>query len=216
VVDEDAGDDLGEDEEESLDGVVVAGEATLTEADYLATWDAVPQFRPLKAIRIWLFVMVLMGLQTLHFFEGAPIGWVTAVLPLLFVGALLVGVARGKRTFARNVISDMGGGQISYRFSDEGFGIQTPRAKSVVAWESLAELIERPAYFLVFTAPQQFVLVAKRAFSADDVETLRQMLGERIVKKPLRGVPPKNAGRTLMMWVALIVAFLVIWQFLGR
>lgn len=211
MVDDDEGDDG-----ESLDGVVVAGEATLTEADYLATWDAVPQFRPLKATRVWLFVMVLMGLQTLHFFEDATIGWVAAAVPVLFVGALIVGVSRGKRTFARNVLSDMGGGQIGYRFSDEGFGIQTPRAKSVVAWESLAELVERPAYFLVFTAPQQFVLVAKRAFSADDVETLRQMFVERIVKKPLRGVPPRNAGRTLMMWVALIVVFMVIWQLFGR
>jgi hypothetical protein len=167
-------------------------------------------------MRLVLGFLALMGLNTVHFFEGSTIGWISAVLPLLFVGALMVGFARGKRQFGRNVISDMGGGQISYRFSDEGFGIQTPRAKSVVAWESLAELVERPAYFLVFTSPQQFVLVAKRAFSAEDVDTLRQMFDERIVKKPLRGVPRQNAGRTLVLWVVLVIAFLAIWQFLGR
>lgn len=56
----------------------------------------------------------------------------------------------------------------------------------------------------------------QRAFSAEDVDTLRQMFVERIVKKPLRGAPRQNAGRTLVLWVISLGAFLALWQLLGR
>jgi YcxB-like protein len=203
-------------DDDSVEGVVVTGETLLTEADYLATWDAVPQFGAFKSVRVMLSVAALAGLPSLHFFGGSPVAWPVVVFPVLLVAALTFGFARGKRQFARNAVSDMGGGQISYRVSDEGFAVRTPRAKSEVAWESLAQQIERPGYFLVFTTPQQFVLVPQRAFSAEDVDTLRQMFVERIVKKPLRGAPRQNAGRTLVLWVISLGAFLALWQLLGR
>lgn len=187
----------------------------MTEADWLAAWRAVPQFSWASGYRVWVALALSLVPAAHSYYREGGSGWLPLLIPPLFVGVLALGFRRGRQQFARNAINDMGGGEIRYELTDEGFGVWTPRASSVVAWSGLADVIERDGAFLVYVSPQQFVLMPQRAFSAPDVARVREVLAERVEKKPLRGVPRANAGRKLLLWVILLIAFLAIWKLLG-
>jgi hypothetical protein len=61
-------------------------------------------------------------------------------------------------------------------------------------------------------SPQIFVLVPKRAFTDADQARLRAELTARV---PVHKSPGGGAKRVVILWLALVLVFLGIWQLLS-
>jgi len=87
-----------------------------------------------------------------------------------------------------------------------------------LAWAGLARSIDTAQAFLVYTTPRTLLIVPKRAFADADVLTLRNMLAERVTAQPAPtgGLLGGSVTRVLVLWAALIVAFLAVWHFLDE
>lgn len=83
-----------------------------------------------------------------------------------------------------------------------------------MTWASLVGHGETPENFLVHMASRAWVVVPKRAFQAGELVIIREWLRSRVVPKAAAAVAVAG-WRTLLAWVAAIVAFLSIWHFLS-
>jgi len=75
-------------------------------------------------------------------------------------------------------------GEITYDFQPEGVRVITRAADAFMKWEAFIKSKETPNLFLLFLTKQMCHMVPKRAFASEaDVEALRELLREKIVKR---------------------------------
>jgi hypothetical protein len=167
----------------------------------------------------WVFRVrkLLLALFVLMVF----VTWRGMVHPSLgvLVPQLLVGVGYvaflfvAPRLAARRqlrVMARAGDTNVTYRFDDEGITIRSAGATSTLAYRRLVKVVQGRTALLLYTTDQVANLVPLRAFSADELARLRAFLPAEAKPKKFR-----SATRLVILWVALVLVFLVIWQLMS-
>ena len=134
-------------------------------------------------------------------------------VPQLLVGAgYVLFMFLGPRLSARRqlrAIARAGDTNVTYRFDDEGITIRSAGATSALAYRRLVKVVQGRTALLLYTTDHVANIVPLRAFSADELARLRAFLPTEATPKKLR-----SATRLVIFWLALVFAFLVVWQFL--
>jgi len=202
-----------DEKQDAFEGRVIEGHVALTEEDFSSAWRFLPQMRSMVAVSIWIVVLI-PGLASVSAAWMGGRAWPYGVGALLCGGALAFGLRRGRARWARSSLELLRGSEgVLFRFDDKGFLLKSPGRESQLAWDTLYRCIETVSAFLIYTAPQVVAVVPKRAFTPAEQADLQALLRERIRPAPLAGV--FRPGRLLLLWLALVIAFLAIWQFLN-
>ena len=82
-----------------------------------------------------------------------------------------------KRQF-RNTPSSQG--QIELDVQDVGLRFRSVSTDGLVSWKHFIKWIEDESVFVLFSSPQIFVLIPKRAFDADQLPVFQQSLRQKI------------------------------------
>ncbi len=193
---------------DDLAGHPIRGEAQLTADDFKAVWAAVPQVQRTIA---WLAVLVVL-LPTFIWLRADgrnPI--ILGAIPICLM-AVAFGVYRGRGRWAEGALSGSHGKPVEYLFDGEAFQVKAPGRDSRAEWATLRGHVEVKGAFLIYMSPQIFVLVPKRAFTAADQARLGAELRARV---PPYRAPGGGAKKLLLLWLALVLVFLGIWQLLN-
>jgi hypothetical protein len=189
----------------------VVGTVQLTKNDLLG---------PLTQLS-WLF-RARVGISFILFFSVAVLWFAAAgrsaaqFLPQLLFGGLFTAYLfiapriTAHRVFA--AIARAGDTNASYRFDQDGVTIRSAGSTTSFAYRKLVQVREVKTALLLYTTPQIANIVPKRAFSVDGLDRLRALLATH-VKTPIRRLG--SGTRLVILWAALVLAFLVTWQFLS-
>lgn len=192
--------------------VVVSTDVELTEADFVALVPHLPEFgrRSLLPLAILLLVPASVLVN-----QGPA---VALLLPMILgVAAYAYFVLALRRRWPKRALADLGPGLTSFRFDDFGFSASSSLRQHRLAWSALARYVESPEAFAIYTTPRTLLVVPKRAFGAADVARVSDLLRARVTAKPAS--PPAGRAvlkRMLLLWLALIIAFLAIWLLLNE
>jgi hypothetical protein len=186
----------------------IRGEAQLTADDFKAVWVAVPQVRRMIA---WFVVLVVLVPTFLWLRAGGREPLILGAIPICLL-AVVYGVYRGRARWAEGALSGSQGKPVEYLFDAEAFQVKAPGRDSRAEWATLRGHLEVGSAFLIYMSPQIFVLVPKRAFTDADQARLHTELRARV---PLHRAPGGSAKKLLLLWLALILVFLGIWQLLS-
>lgn len=99
---------------------------------------------------------------------------------------------------------------VTYRFDDEGITIRSAGATSSVAYRRLVKVRRGKTALLLYTTPHIANIVPLRAFSADELARVLAFLPPDAKPQKLR-----SGTRLVILWVSLVLAFMVTWQFLS-
>jgi YcxB-like protein len=185
----------------------IRGEASLGIEDFKSAWLTIPQVR--RSLAWFVGTGVCTPLLIWSSSREGPGSALALVVPTLAV-TLCYGLFRGRKRWAEASLEG-NGGSVQYRFDDYGYHITLPGRESRMAWSTLNRSVEITDAFLIYTTPQVFTYVPKRAFAAVDQARLRQALQTRITR---RAAPRGRVLQAVLLWVVLVVAFMVIWQVL--
>jgi hypothetical protein len=213
---EDGDDEDGDDEDghafaldDEFDDRVIVGETSFTRDDFLNARRSLP-----GAKAPFILVPIAAMYVLFSFLADHQQGALAAMLvtPIAFTAVFVFAMWNGTRRWANNVFAELRGDHdVTFRFDRYGLAVETSKRQAKVAWEVLHRALETKLAFLVYTSANTAEVVPKRAFAASDLETLRQWLRERIQARPVRRV----LLNTFVLWIVLIFAFLLIWQFLN-
>jgi hypothetical protein len=102
-------------------------------------------------------------------------GWVFGVvclavlLPPCLIAA--VWVAHHRNTVGK--FRRMSTGRAEFAFHAEGFDVASELGSGSIPWSTVTEIWERPAYWMIFTAPNQFLTLPLEPVSPADRDFLR-------------------------------------------
>jgi hypothetical protein len=176
------------------------------EMDEKVLTPAIAQMSPLYRLR-WLvplwgtFFVVFMALGTSPRTMAVPMAFTVVVLALLLITPRLT---------ARRLVEAIARGgdrHVSYRFDDEGITIRAAGATTTFAYRKLVRVREIKTALLLYTTHQIANIIPKRAFSDSDLARVRAFLAP-YTKAQKRGATVK----LVVLWLALVVAFLVLFQ----
>lgn len=71
-------------------------------------------------------------------------------------------------------------GEMSLVLDDQQMKICGTRGESKVYWHAFSKSVETPNLFVLSTRPRVFYMIPKRAFSPSEIDTVRQLLAEKI------------------------------------
>ncbi len=71
-------------------------------------------------------------------------------------------------------------GEMSIVLDDQQMKICGTRGESKIYWHAFPKSVETPNLFVLSTRPRMFYMIPKRAFSPSEVDTVRQLLAEKI------------------------------------
>lgn len=180
----------------------------------LTEQDVVDGFRAIPAQRNAPLAIALFGAVFLVHIWGGSTDGIYKVLAASGVGLILLfavrmGMRRGWRR-AYNTMSVAGG--IEYTFTPGTVEINTAKANSRFRYDGLYRYHVTKTTLLLYTSSQVAQIVPVRAFTQDELASVRGWLDAN-VKKASR--VPGGLRRMLALWVLLIVAFLAVWLFLA-
>lgn len=191
---------------------VVSGAVAITHADLTrGVRDAVMLYRAR-----WLCLGLFVALMVAAGVTGSMVWSVKNVLPLvgasvfyvfLFVGPHLTG-----RRLYRALIKG-GDNQVMYRFDAEGVTIRASAVTTTFAYRLLSRFRETRSMFLLTTNSGMTTIVPKRAFAASDLQRVRGLIPVEVKREAGRGLA--RPVKFFVLWLALIIAFVVVWQLLN-
>jgi hypothetical protein len=188
----------------SADGSII-GTTTLTEADMAAGLSVA------NKVGQW-FLPILFAF--FGFAVSSSFGGVTATLVAVPVAVGLGWLLR-KNIFRAGARRSLAGKSdrertLTWRFTPETFEITTSTTYTRMQWSAVHRSVEGKDTFAIYTSEAIVQIIPKRAFRAEDLEPLRGMLARCITPRKR----PSTFGRIFILWFALILLFLAIWQFL--
>ncbi len=138
----------------------------------------------------------------------SPIAMVPIAATVLVVGGVYWGLRRG----AARIVEDKtdAARDVRYEFGRTGYSIVTPVTTVRAEWASLHHVHEGLSTFFLYTASNAYQLVPKRAFRPEDIPRIRDLLRAHVTPRAAKS----SAARVVVLWIALVVAFLAVWQFL--
>ncbi len=187
---------------------MIVGHTRFTRDDFLNARRSLPGARAPLALLPMALVFTLFG-----YFASREGGVSASILmtPIVFCLVFVFVVWNGTRRWADNVFTELRGDRdVTFRFDRYGLAVETSKRQAKMAWEVLHRALPTKFAFLVYTSPNTLEVVPKRAFAAEDLETLRRWLRQRVRTRPA----PRMFRKVILLWAVLIVVFLLIWQFL--
>src|SRR5262249_36944173 len=131
------------------------------------------------------------------------------VFTAAFVGTLFVAPRLTARRILR-ALTKAGDGDVTYRFDPEGGTIRASGSTTSFAYRARTKAREGKTAFLLYPNPLVANIVPKRAFSAEGMERVRSYITANV---PTKRTP--RVAKIFLIWIALIVGFVVLWQFLN-
>ncbi|MBB3611104.1 YcxB family protein [Rhizobium sp. BK602] len=123
---------------------------------------------------LWAAEAVLIALLIWLPLRGEQ-GWllgvvsVIALLPPCLIIAMWV--AHHRNTVGK--FRRMPSRRADFTFLDDGLVVASELGSTKIPWAGVTEIWERPAYWMIFTAPNQFMTLPVETVSADDRDFLR-------------------------------------------
>ena len=130
--------------------------------------------------------------------------WLPVTVAMV-LGAVYQKSQRG--TLAKRAATAMGGPTTLYVDGD-GVAINTEKRRSVWTWAAFSHCVERARNFYLYTAPQTFLVVPKRAFDDAALTEVRALLTTHVAKDP---APVRPIRSQLLLWVILLTALISLW-----
>jgi hypothetical protein len=166
-------------------------------------------------LRARVAITLILAFSSFSVFAmGGNDGWGAKIqllaIPMFFMGALWLTPYLSARRLL-TAIARGGDKNASYRFDDESFTARTAGSTMTSAYRSLVEYREGRTAFLLYTAPNVANIVPKRAFTPEALARVRALLAAHV--KPRR---TRNLNKLILLYVAAIFLFLVLWQFLNN
>lgn len=155
----------------------VSGALDLTERDLV---PAIVAMSGLYRARIGILVLLAIGTVGTVLARQGHVG--DAVPQLVFFAVFAAILLLGPRRTARRLLRAMAGGsnvRASYSFDTDRATLRTGAAASSFAYRDLHRVRELDTAFLVYVTREVANIVVKRAFSADDLVTVRRLLVSR-------------------------------------
>lgn len=124
--------------------------------------------------RLWIAEAVMIALFLWLFMQGER-GWLIGVigmgvlLPPLVI--LLLWLAHHRNTVGK--FHRMATHRADFTFLDDGFAVASELGAATIPWSAVTEIWERPGYWMIFTAPNQFMTLPLATVSAADRDYLR-------------------------------------------
>jgi hypothetical protein len=194
------------------DDGVINGSIAITEADLTQGIAALSTYFRLRWFFLVLFVAMIGGLVASGM-DGAGGRWVPSgacfgffcvwafIAPKLAARKVLRGLVKGGDT------------QVLYRFDAEGGTIRASGSTTTFAYRVVTRVRESPATIFLTVGAGSTSLVPKRAFSPEDLGRLQQSLAANVKTEQLPG--SRNVLKIVLVWIALVFVFVVVWQVLN-
>lgn len=186
----------------------IVGLTTVTADDLAPAIALLPLFR-----QRWFFLAAAGALVVM--FAVMNGGQTAPLLPFVVFTALFQGfMFLGPRYLARRSISTMSSHIVRYRLDPDEIGISNAGTTVTRRWDLLQRFVESDSALLIWVAPSAIQIVAKRAFTPQQLAWLRAQLASNAGRITGQNKPPSRVLRMGLLWAAMVVAFLVIWQLL--
>jgi hypothetical protein len=189
-------------------------EVELSLTDFSKAWGALPQIRRQRVKFSFMVVLAVAAGVGNFMVRAAPdteAQWLAVFLPVPLVGLLVGGLLwLLPRRWARQAVTDIGGGPMRFRFDAAGLEVESPLRRHQLAWAALPQHLETDDAFVIYTSSSSIVVVPKRAFALGQLDATRALLRQHVSSTPSKSALP----RAIAMWAVLVLAFLGIWHFL--
>ena len=184
----------------------IQGFATVTADDLAPAIALLPVFR-----QRWGFVAVAATLVVVFAVMNGRDA--AGLVPFIVFTGLFQGfMFLGPRYLARRSIATMSSHIVRYRLDADEISISNAGTTVTRRWDVLERFIENDSALLIWVGPSAIQIVAKRAFAPQELAWLRTQLATNTARKPGRRPGGSGALRIGILWAALALAFLVIWQ----
>lgn len=191
---------------------VVTGSIGLTERDLVL---GVREISNLFRFR-WLLLALTSVMFGIAAVSNSSVCAAHNLPELVGLGVFYLAIFAGPRWSARRLYRSLikaGDSQVFYRFDAQGVTIRASGQTTSFAYRLLSRFRETAATFLLKRDGGLTTIVPKRAFADAEVSRLRALLSAEVKHEPGRGLG--RAGKLVVLWVALVFAFVVMWQFLN-
>jgi hypothetical protein len=191
---------------------VISGSIAITETDLVQGIVALSAYFRLR----WFFLVVFVamgGVLAASGMSGSGGQWAPSAVCF---GFLCVWSFLAPKLAARKILRGLvkaGDNQVLYRFDAEGGTIRASGSSTTFAYRVLTRVRESPTTLLLTVGTASTSIVPKRAFSPGDLARVQQFLTANVKNEKLSG--SGRAFKIALLWLALVFAFVVVWQFLG-
>ncbi len=125
-------------------------------------------------LRAAIAVVLMIGAAAILFRLGELI--IAVLWIIVWMGALAIGIARGKRNLRKVWQSGeaMREGGVRYRFSPDALEVTTERGCNTYPYASLYRLLESPTHFYPMVSANQGLILPKASLTPQQEEFIRQ------------------------------------------
>jgi hypothetical protein len=185
------------------------GEVTLTLSDIESGLAALPRARAARFVVLG-GALVVIALVVYRWNEGRE------RTPLIVIGAvfLLLLLMNGNpaKRIAKKVFASLPeeSKTIRVRVDEDGFGVTSSGTESRLPWRDVRRCVETREVLVVFITQHDGQILPKRAFSASELESIREWSKTKIVERSASKEPwftPELRTR-MMIW---ILVFALVW-----
>jgi len=188
----------------------IIGLTTVTADDLVPAIVLLPLFR-----QRWLFLGAAGALVVMFTVMngGQPAGLVPFIaFTALFQGFMFL----GPRYLARRSIATMSSHIVRYRLDPDEIAISNAGTTVTRRWDVLEQFVETGGAFLIWVGPSAIQIVAKRAFAPHELAWLRAQLASHAGRRTASRRTQARWVRMGLLWAALVVVFLLVWQLMQR
>ena len=186
----------------------ISGSVTLTPSDVLPAILALPLFR-----RRWLYVVLACLLVAAWWLMALPEVSFGALLPFItFTLGFWAFLFAGPRYFARRNIAALSHPVVRYEVTRETLTTTTKEVTVTRTWSTFRFFKEEADVFLLGIGTGAIDIVAKRAFTPEQLVVLRERLTNEVSTGTQKGI--RRVPQVLLLWLLLVLGFLAVWQWL--
>jgi len=187
----------------------VTGETTLGHADMVHAVLALPFFK-----QRWLYLACAALLVAVNVaMSGSGGSTLESFAPFLgFTGLFAAFLFAGPHLFARRTVVAMVDPSVRYDLSERAISVATKGTCVTWSWDEVGSFREEASVFLLWLRRGGVHVIPKRAFSPAGSDWLHDKLGRDVARHD-KGI--KRRARWVLLWLALVILFLAVWQILS-
>jgi len=189
----------------------VEGEARFIEEDFIGPFMALRR----RESRLSMFSVcaALLLVSVLLMARQPWLAGFSAAVGIVF-GFLAIWHSAGPRYLARQHIQGLNEDEITvrFRFDEQGMTISGSWGTSFYRYRGIHQVSEHRSTLLVQTGPVLRMVVPKRAFSTEDLETVRRLLKQHVKPRTNQASGSEGAGllwRHIALWLAIVLLVLI-------
>jgi len=188
----------------------VEAQLELTEADFRHALSSMPERRFGSVALSVIAALVLIGVGLVNGFD-VSILISAGFTVMLFLGMNLYTTRLQARRFFTEI--DPGRRTTSYVFTPTSLEITTKNSHVRQDYEALKRYVLTPHTLLLYASSSIAQVIPLRAFAPDDRERVVAWIQSQVKPSPKL---PSALGRTLGLWLVLVVMFAGIWWLLNE